>query len=155
MPYTKGNPPDAIKGLPKKAQEIWISAFNAAYKAYAALKRKGKVKADNKEAYANSTAWAAVKRAGYKKRDGKWVKEGAIMNISKLRKKIKKIKPEIVRFAQIAECHQVCIWGHICYEWKVDTISSNYPAGRFKDNICHILNGTRIGVVRNKKRYGD
>ena len=61
MPYTIDDPPDAIKGLPKHAQEIFIAAYNAAHKLY---------KGD--EAKANATAWAAVK-AKYKKVGDKWV----------------------------------------------------------------------------------
>lgn len=61
MPYTIEDPPDAIKGLPKHAQEIFIAAFNAAFKQY---------KGD--EAKANKVAWNAVKTK-YEKRDGKWV----------------------------------------------------------------------------------
>lgn len=64
MPYTKDNPPDRIKGLPEHAQAIWIAAFNAAVKEY-----------EGDEEKANATAWAAVKKAGYKKNeDGKWMK---------------------------------------------------------------------------------
>lgn len=63
MPYTK--PPDKIKGLPKHAQEVWMAAFNAAWKQY-----------DGDEAKANATAWAAVKKAGYyQDPKGKWRKK--------------------------------------------------------------------------------
>jgi len=63
MPYTIDKPPDQIKGLPKHAQEIWISAFNSAYDQY-----------DKDEAKAAATAWAAVKEAYKQGADGNWVK---------------------------------------------------------------------------------
>jgi cation transport regulator len=61
MPYTIQDPPEAIKGLPKPAQEIFIAAFNNAWDEY-----------DGNEAKCNATAWAAVK-AKYKQNDkGEW-----------------------------------------------------------------------------------
>lgn len=63
MPYDK--PPAKIKGLPDHAQKIWLNAFNSAYSKTPA--------GQDKDAYANATAWGAVKNAGYKKgKDGKW-----------------------------------------------------------------------------------
>jgi len=77
MPYTMDNPPDAIKGLPKHAQEIFIAAYNAAFKQY---------KGD--EAKANATAWAAVKTK-YKKVGDEWVaketKEATMTTKAKLK----------------------------------------------------------------------
>lgn len=61
MPYSKSEPPERIKSLPDKAQEIWIAAFNAAFKEYK----------DDDEA-ANKVAWAAVKKK-YKKEGDAWV----------------------------------------------------------------------------------
>jgi len=61
MPYTIDNPPDAIKGLPKHAQEIFIAAYNSAFKQY-----------NGDEAKANATAWAAVKTK-YEKVGDEWV----------------------------------------------------------------------------------
>lgn len=64
MPYTIGNPPDRIKKLPAKAKKIWVSAFNAAYLEY-----------NKDEKKANATAWAAVKKAGYKQNtSGDWIR---------------------------------------------------------------------------------
>lgn len=63
MPYKIGSPPDAIKGLPAKAQRIWINAFNSAYD-------DGK---DEKTCF--KIAWGAVANAGYSKNDeGVWMK---------------------------------------------------------------------------------
>ena len=61
MPYTVDNPPDAIKGLPEHAIEIWVSAYNSAFEQY-----------DGDEAKSAGTAWAAVKMK-YKQVDGNWV----------------------------------------------------------------------------------
>ena len=62
MPYTSNNTPNRIKALPAKAKTIWIAAFNNAIKQYQGDEKK-----------ANSTAWAAVEKAGFKKdKDGIW-----------------------------------------------------------------------------------
>jgi cation transport regulator len=62
------NPPEAVKGLPKHAQEIFVSAFNAAFEQY---------KGD--EAKANQTAWAAVKTKYQKDEEtGEWVAKEAV-----------------------------------------------------------------------------
>jgi len=67
MPYTVENPPDAIKDLPKHAIEIWVSAYNAAFKLY---------KGD--EGKSAGTAWAAVKTKYRKDEEtGKWVAKEA------------------------------------------------------------------------------
>lgn len=50
MPYT--SPPSRIKGLPKHAQDIWVSSFNSAWKQ------------DKNEEMCNKVAWSAVKKAG-------------------------------------------------------------------------------------------
>ena len=55
MPYTMNTVPEAIKKLPKHAQEIYVAAFNNAYKEYG-----------GDEGRANATAWTAIKQE-YKK----------------------------------------------------------------------------------------
>ena len=68
MPYSKDNPPDRVKGLPKHAQTIWVSAFNSAFDKYG-------------EERANKIAWGAVKNAGYHQdKDGKWMKSEAVIH---------------------------------------------------------------------------
>jgi len=62
MPYTKNNPPDAIKNLPKGAQSIWIRTFNG-------LLNDGK-----SENQARQAAWRNVKLK-YKKEGDNWVKK--------------------------------------------------------------------------------
>lgn len=59
--YTMKNLPDAIKKLPKHAQEIWLAAYNSAHEQY---------KGDEEKA--NATAWAAVEEKYEKEFDGKW-----------------------------------------------------------------------------------
>jgi cation transport regulator len=62
MPYTINSIPDRIRDLPVKARKIWINAFNSAYDQY-----------NKNEQKSNSIAWAAVKKAGYRKDDdGIW-----------------------------------------------------------------------------------
>lgn len=57
-PYaTLASLPDAVKKLPKHAQEIFLSAFNAAY--------RGAPEGRDKEEYAFKVAWSAVGKAGY------------------------------------------------------------------------------------------
>lgn len=73
MPYSVSSPPTRIKGLPKHAQEIWISAYNSAWKAY----DPKKARAESREAYANSVAWAAVSKK-YVKKGERWVAKEAI-----------------------------------------------------------------------------
>lgn len=63
MPYTKKNMPEKIKKLPSKAQDIFISAFNSAFKQY-----------NGDEEKSNATAWAAVKKMFKKDTMGNWVK---------------------------------------------------------------------------------
>jgi len=68
MPYSAlGDLPDAVKELPKHAQEIYLSAFNSAFKQY-----------DGNEAKSHGTAWAAVKSKYKKDVGGEWVAKEAI-----------------------------------------------------------------------------
>lgn len=95
MPYdTLSDLPDAVQKLPKHAQEIYMSAFNAAFKQY-----KGN------EGKSHGTAWAAVKMKYKQDAEGNWVAKEARMDISDDNKKNLlqsalvteyKIKPESV-----------------------------------------------------------
>lgn len=67
MPYSASNPPQAVKDLPKQAQNIYIAAFNAAIKEYKDEKR------------AHATAWAAVERKYKKDKSGNWVMKAIIL----------------------------------------------------------------------------
>jgi cation transport regulator ChaB len=68
VPYaTAASLPEPVKALPKEARQVWQTVFNAAYDTY---------KGDESKAF--PTAWAALKRAGWKKSpvSGRWVKVG-------------------------------------------------------------------------------
>ena len=62
MPYKKTSdlPPAVKDHLPKKAQEIFLEAFNSAYEQY------------DEEATAFKVAWSAVKKKYRKGSDGQW-----------------------------------------------------------------------------------
>ena len=64
MPYDNVNDlPDNVKShLPLKAQEIFMEAFNNAFKQY------------NDDVTAFKVAWSAVKKK-YEKKNNKWVKK--------------------------------------------------------------------------------
>ena len=67
MPYDAlSELPDGVRKLPKHAQEIYMSAFNAAFKQY-----------EGDEGKSHGTAWAAVKMK-FKKVGDKWVAKEAI-----------------------------------------------------------------------------
>lgn len=63
MPYTKKNMPENIKKIPSKAQDIFIAAFNSAFKQY-----------NGDEEKSNAIAWAAVKKQFKKDKMGNWIK---------------------------------------------------------------------------------
>ncbi|MCK4649534.1 ChaB family protein, partial [bacterium] len=74
MPYpTLADLPDAVKKLPKHAQEIYQKSFNSAFEQY---KDRGK----QREALSHATAWAAVEKQ-YEKKNGRWVAKEAKMVI--------------------------------------------------------------------------
>lgn len=62
MPYkSKAELPDSVKNaLPAAAQTIFLNAYNSV---------------EDDEEKASKIAWGAVKKAGYKKSDDKWIKE--------------------------------------------------------------------------------
>ena len=68
MPYKyPDNIPEGIKGLPAEAQKTWIDIYNNAWEQY-------KDRAE-REGLANATAWAGLKKAGWKKdKEDNWVK---------------------------------------------------------------------------------
>ena len=70
MPYdTIADLPDAVKGLPKHAKEIYKSAYNSASK-------------DNDEGSSAAIAWAAVKNKYKKNEEGNWVAKEATGDMS-------------------------------------------------------------------------
>lgn len=69
MPYASLDElPDAVKALPKRAQEIWLEAYNAAWNGYNPKRDKyydpNKSEQENKERYAASVAWSVVRQTG-------------------------------------------------------------------------------------------
>jgi len=71
MPYKSVDElPDGVKdNLPKKAQEIYMEAYNSAHEEYKDPKeRRGDA---SLEETAAKVAWSAVKKK-YEKADGKW-----------------------------------------------------------------------------------
>ena len=66
MPYRKITdlPESVQKHLPKHAQEIYLEAFNNAWKQY-----------DGNEVTAHKVAWSAVKKEYVKNEEGKWIKK--------------------------------------------------------------------------------
>ncbi|GAJ07422.1 unnamed protein product, partial [marine sediment metagenome] len=68
MPYKyPDNIPEGIKGLPAEAQKTWIDIYNNAYDQYKDRPER--------EGLANATAWAGLKKAGWKKdKEGNWIK---------------------------------------------------------------------------------
>lgn len=73
MPYAANTDlPDSIKSaLPEKAQTIWREVVNNALETY------------DKESTAFATAWAGLRRAGWTKKDGKWVESDSSGDVAK------------------------------------------------------------------------
>ena len=74
MPYKNlSELPDNVKNsLPEHAQEIYLAAFNSAWKQYKdAADRYGD---DGRETVAHKVAWSAVKEK-YEKRSGHWAEK--------------------------------------------------------------------------------
>ena len=72
MPYanTKDLPESVRNALPEHAREIYLSAFNNAWKEYADPdERRDR---DSREEVAHKVAWSAVKRSYAKGDDGRW-----------------------------------------------------------------------------------
>jgi len=73
VPYSIDAPPEKIKDMPKHAQEIFISAFNAALEQY-----------EGDEARANQVAYTAVKAKYKQDAEGNWIaKEVKVKTITK------------------------------------------------------------------------
>lgn len=72
MPYAKVSelPAPVKDNLPQHAQEIFMAAYNSAYEGY-----DPKEHGDDREAYANRVAWAAVGNKYEKNDAGEWVEK--------------------------------------------------------------------------------
>jgi cation transport regulator len=75
MPYDSiRDLPDSVRdNLPKKAQEIYKSAYNSAWEQYKDPEKRDS-KDDSREEVSHKVAWSAVKEE-FEKSYGKWVKK--------------------------------------------------------------------------------
>lgn len=91
MPYTVDNPPEAIEGLPKHAIEIWVAAYNAAFKQY-----------DGDEGKAAGTAWAAVKTKYKQNEQGEWIAKESVKEVNMDSKPIESLRAKHAEIVQEA-----------------------------------------------------
>ena len=76
MPAKDVTVPSTLKG---EAKKVWLKIYQAAWDSYDPKKSK----AESREAYAASVAWAGLKSAGYKKGEkGDWVKKSLAQNVA-------------------------------------------------------------------------
>ena len=134
MPYKyPDNIPEGIKGLPAEAQKTWIDIFNSAFEQY-------KDRAD-REGLANATAWAGLKKAGWKKdKEGNWVKAEDQGNLTSMELAIWE------NYSQTYELKDVEVFG--IGEWKGQKITD--------EDIDDIVNGTNeiIDKLKPKVKLG-
>lgn len=98
MPFKyPDNIPDKLKDFPAELQKDWISVFNSAWKQY-----EGR---DDQEALATATAWAAVKKMGWRKKDDKWIKTQDHSNLTAMELAI------LENFSQTYELKDVEVFG--------------------------------------------
>ena len=134
MPYRyPDNIPEGIKGLPAEAQKTWIDIYNNAYEQY-------KDRAD-REGLANATAWAGLKKAGWKKdKEGNWVKTEEQGNLNTMELAIWE------NYSQTYELKDVEVFG--IGEWKGNKITG--------EDLDDIVNGTNeiIDKLKPKVKLG-
>ena len=134
MPYKyPDNIPEGIKDLPVEAQKTWIDIYNNAYEQY-------KDRAD-REGLANATAWAGLKKAGWKKdKEGNWVKVEDQGNLTSMELAIWE------NYSQTYELKDVEVFG--IGEWKGQKITD--------EDIDDIVNGTNeiIDKLKPKVKLG-
>jgi len=134
MPYKyPDNIPEGIKGLPAEAQKTWIDIYNNAYEQY-------KDRAE-REGLANATAWAGLKKAGWKKnKEGNWVKTETQGNLNAMELAI------LEAYSQTYELKDVEVFG-------IGTWKGNKITGEDLDNI---VNGTNeiIDKLKPKVKLG-
>ncbi len=99
MPYKyPDNIPEGIKGLPADAQKTWIDIYNSAYEQYKDRPER--------EGLANATAWAALKKAGWRKnKEGNWIKAETQGNLNTMELAI------LENYSQTHELKDVEIFG--------------------------------------------
>ena len=126
MPYTIDSPPEAIKGLPKHAQEIFVSAYNSAFVQY-----------EGDEAKTNATAWTAVKTKYTQNADDEWVAKESVNVIAEViqeagrRGKVNDPKVQkVVTEGDVAEAATVLTWLKEQAMMKTED-GVEYPASAF------------------------
>lgn len=134
MPYKyPSNIAEGIKDLPVEAQKTWIDIFNSAWEQY-----KDR---DDQEALAAATAWAGLKRAGWKKdKDGNWVKTSEQGNLTTLELAMWK------SYSQTYELNDVEVFS--IGEWNKNKITD--------EDLDNIVNGTNeiIDQLKPKVKLG-
>jgi cation transport regulator ChaB len=134
MPYKyPSNIPEGIKKLPVEAQKAWIDIFNSAWETY-----KDR---DDQEALAVATAWAGLKKAGWKKdKEGNWVKTGEQGNLTTMELAL------LEAYSQTYELKDVEVFG--TGEWNKHKITD--------EDLDNIVNGTNeiIDQLKPKVKLG-
>jgi cation transport regulator ChaB len=134
MPYKyPDNIPEGIKGLPSEAQKTWIDIYNNAWEQYKDRPER--------EGLANATAWAGLKKAGWKKdKEGNWIKTETQGNLSTLELAL------LENYSQTYELKDVEVFG-------IGTWKGNKITGGDLDNI---VNGTNeiIDKLKPKVKLG-
>ncbi len=134
MPYKyPSNIPEGIKGLPAEAQKTWIDIYNNAWEQY-------KDRAE-KEGLANATAWAGLKKAGWKKdKEGNWVKTETQGNLNAMELAI------LEAYSQTYELKDVEVFGK--GTWKGNKITDK--------DLDDIVNNTNeiIDKLKPKVKLG-
>jgi len=134
MPYRyPDNIPEGIKGLPAEAQKTWIDIYNNAFEQYKDRPER--------EGLANATAWAALKKAGWKKdKEGNWVKTEEQGNLTTMELAI------LEAYSQTYELRDVEVFG--VGVWKGNKITG--------EDLDNIVSGTNeiIDKLKPKVKLG-
>jgi len=134
MPYKyPSNIPEGIKSLPAEAQKTWIDIFNNAWEQY-------KDRAE-REGLANATAWAGLKKAGWRKdKEGNWIKTETQGNLNTMELAIWEA------YSQTYELKDVEVFG--TGEWNKHKITD--------EDLDNIVNGTNeiIDKLKPKVKLG-
>ena len=134
MPYKyPSNIPEGIKKLPVEAQKTWIDIFNSAWETY-----KDR---DDQEALAVATAWAGLKKAGWKKdKEGNWVKTEEQGNLTTMELAL------LEAYSQTYELKDVEVFG--TGEWNKHKITD--------EDLDNIVNDTNeiIDKLKPKVKLG-
>jgi len=134
MPYKyPSDIPEGIKSLPAEAQKTWIDIYNNAYEQY-------KDRAE-REGLASATAWAGLKKAGWKKdKEGNWIKTETQGNLNAMELAI------LEAYSQTYELKDIEVFG--IGTWKGNKITDK--------DLDDIVNGTNeiIDKLKPKVKLG-